>query len=119
MEVIGGRSAREVKVLYARWRETREDVKGAGGIEPATRTGGGTPPDLLRRLGEVRVLAVVRAGEDLLLADQEDVVSVSSQRRNHFEAKTPLEGKSIPPGTSGHALLSRSDGQEPRPIRLL
>jgi hypothetical protein len=35
-------------------------------------------------------------GEDLLLTDPEDIVSASSQRRDHFDAMTPRGRRPIP-----------------------
>jgi hypothetical protein len=46
--------------------------------------------------GEVRIRRVL-IGEDLLLTDQEDIVSASSQRRDHFGAMTTMGSRPIPP----------------------
>jgi hypothetical protein len=63
------------------------------------RTGpaGRGPAQALDRDRRVRIPVGLLIGEEkVLLADQEDVVSASSQRRDHFDAMTPAAPASIP-----------------------
>jgi hypothetical protein len=59
---------------------------------------GGAPAESFDRDGGVRVPVDISVlGEEQgLLADQEHVVSASSQRRDHFDAMTPGAPASIP-----------------------
>jgi hypothetical protein len=80
--------------------EERQAPGAVEGGREAVRGGraGGAPAEACHRdrgVGVTESVVIVLAGE-MLLADQEDVVSASSQRRDHFDAKTPLASASIP-----------------------